>query len=224
MSRSARGSESSDHAEERRNLSVLAAQIEAVLFLAASPVGAGELQTVLGVSGGEVSSALSELSRHLSEGHGLILRRVAGGWALETNPHFAEVLALFRDSSRKGRVRLSRAAVETLAVIAYNQPVTRADVEELRGVRSERVIETLLSHELVRIAGRKKASGSPLLYRTTPRFLELFGLEAIADLPSLDELGELGADPLEGFSGDLGSEREGLPSYSYGEGETADAP
>ena len=116
---------------------------------------------------------------------------------LETNPHFAEVLALFRDTSRRGRVRLSRAAVETLAVISYNQPVTRSEVEELRGVRSERVIETLLSHGLVRIAGRKKASGSPLLYRTTPRFLELFGLEAIADLPSLEELGELGADPLE---------------------------
>ena len=144
-----------------------------------------------------MSSALSELAAHLEGGHGLVLRSVAGGWVLETNPHFAEVLALFRDTSRRGRVRLSRAAVETLAVISYNQPVTRSEVEELRGVRSERVIETLLSHGLVRIAGRKKASGSPLFYRTTPRFLELFGLEAIADLPSLEELGELGADPLE---------------------------
>lgn len=144
-----------------------------------------------------MSSALSELAAHLEGGHGLVLRSVAGGWVLETNPHFAEVLALFRDTSRRGRVRLSRAAVETLAVISYNQPVTRSEVEELRGVRSERVIETLLSHGLVRIAGRKKASGSPLLYRTTLRFLELFGLEAIADLPSLEELGELGADPLE---------------------------
>ncbi|WP_347713222.1 SMC-Scp complex subunit ScpB [uncultured Fretibacterium sp.] len=197
MSRSARSPESSDHVEERRSLSVLAAQIEAVLFLAVSPVPSGELQSVLGVSGGEVSSALSELAAHLEGGHGLVLRSVAGGWVLETNPHFAEVLALFRDTSRRGRVRLSRAAVETLAVISYNQPVTRSEVEELRGVRSERVIETLLSHGLVRIAGRKKASGSPLLYRTTPRFLELFGLEAIADLPSLEELGELGADPLE---------------------------
>ena len=197
MSRSARSPESSEHAGELRSLSVLAAQIEAVLFLAVSPVPSGELQSVLGVSGGEVSSALSELAAHLEGGHGLVLRSVAGGWVLETNPHFAEVLALFRDTSRRGRVRLSRAAVETLAVISYNQPVTRSEVEELRGVRSERVIETLLSHGLVRIAGRKKASGSPLLYRTTPRFLELFGLEAIADLPSLEELGELGADPLE---------------------------
>lgn len=196
MSRSARGPESSGNVEVGGSLSVLAAQIEAVLFLAVSPVPSGELQSVLGVSGGDVSSALSELAAHLEGGHGLVLRSVAGGWVLETNPHFAEVLALFRDTSRRGRVRLSRAAVETLAVISYNQPVTRSEVEELRGVRSERVIETLLSHGLVRIAGRKKASGSPLLYRTTPRFLELFGLEAIADLPSLEELGELGADPL----------------------------
>lgn len=195
MSRSSRRVEPAEAGG--RPLSVLAAQIEAVLFLAATPVSAGELQTVLGVSGGEVSSALSELEGHLSGGHGLVLRSVAGGWVLETNPHFAEVLSLFRDSSRRGRVRLSRAAVETLAVIAYNQPVTRGEVEELRGVRSERVIETLLSHGLVRIAGRKKASGSPLLYRTTPRFLELFGLDAIADLPSLEELGELGGDPLD---------------------------
>ena len=212
MSRSARGPE---YAEERRSLSVLAAQIEAVLFLAVSPVPSGELQSVLGVSGGEVSSALSELAAHLEGGHGLVLRSVAGGWILETNPHFAEVLALFRDTSRRGRVRLSRAAVETLAVISYNQPVTRSEVEELRGVRSERVIETLLSHGLVRIAGRKKASGSPLLYRTTPRFLELFGLEAIADLPSLEELGELGADPLE----DTGSRGPEGP-FPEGEEET----
>ena len=221
MSRSARSPESSDHVEERRSLSVLAAQIEAVLFLAVSPVPSGELQSVLGVSGGEVSSALSELAAHLEGGHGLVLRSVAGGWVLETNPHFAEVLALFRDTSRRGRVRLSRAAVETLAVISYNQPVTRSEVEELRGVRSERVIETLLSHGLVRIAGRKKASGSPLLYRTTPRFLELFGLEAIADLPSLEELGELGADPLEdtGGHGPEGSFPEGL--FPKGEEETS---
>ena len=118
-----------------------------------------------------MSSALSELAAHLEGGHGLVLRSVAGGWILETNPHFAEVLALFRDTSRRGRVRLSRAAVETLAVISYNQPVTRSEVEELRGVRSERVIETLLSHGLVRIAGRKKASRSvrPIARITPPR-------------------------------------------------------
>ncbi|MDR3264386.1 MAG: SMC-Scp complex subunit ScpB [Synergistaceae bacterium] len=182
-------------------LSVLAAQIEAVLFLAADAVSESELKNVFGVPGREITTALSELREHLAGGHGIVLRAAAGGWVLETSPHFAEVLSLFRETSQKGRVRLSRAAVETLAVVAWNQPVTRAEVEDLRGVRCERVIETLLSHGLIRISGRKKASGSPLLYRTTGRFLDIFGLEAIADLPNLEELGELGADPLENIAG-----------------------
>ena len=191
--------------DKEKSLSVLAAQIEAVLFLASSPVPEGELKNVLGVSGKEIGAALAELEGHLALGHGLVLKAVAGGWLLETNPYFAEVLSLFRDTSQRGRIKLSKAAVETLAVITYNQPVTRGEVEELRGVRCERVIETLLSHGLIRISGRKKASGSPLLYRTTERFLDLFGLEAIADLPSLEELGELGANPLEDISGEGGS-------------------
>lgn len=184
--------------EAGEGLSVLAAQIEAVLFLASSPVSEAELRGVFEVSGAELARAIEELGEHLESGHGLVLKAMAGGWVLGTNPHFAEVLSRFRDTAQRGRVRLSRAAVETAAIIAYNQPVTRSEVEELRGgFRSERVIETLLGHELIRIAGRKKASGSPLLYRTTPRFLEVFGLEAIADLPSLEELGELGAGPLD---------------------------
>ena len=193
---------------------MLAAQIEAVLFLASSPVSEAELRGVFEVSGAELARAIEELEEHLKSGHGLVLKAMAGGWVLGTNPHFAEVLSRFRDTAQRGRVRLSRAAVETAAIIAYNQPVTRSEVEELRGgFRSERVIETLLGHELIRIAGRKKASGSPLLYRTTPRFLEVFGLEAIADLPSLEELGELGAGPLDdgrrGGEDDVGDGGEG---------------
>ena len=200
--------------EAGEGLSVLAAQIEAVLFLASSPVSEAELRGVFEVSGAELARAIEELGEHLKSGHGLVLKAMAGGWVLGTNPHFAEVLSRFRDTAKRGRVRLSRAAVETAAIIAYNQPVTRSEVEELRGgFRSERVIETLLGHELIRIAGRKKASGSPLLYRTTPRFLEVFGLEAIADLPSLEELGELGAGPLDdggrGGEDDVGDGGEG---------------
>jgi len=187
-------------------LSVLSAQIEAVLFLAASPVPESELKTVLGVSGQEFSEALEELGNHLASGHGLIMKPAADGWVLETNPHFAEVLSLFRDTAQRRRVRLSKAAVETLSVVAYNQPVTRSEVEDLRGVRCERVIETLLSHGLIRISGRKKSSGSPLLYRTTSRFLDVFGLEAIADLPTLEELNELGADPAETSEAERGDD------------------
>lgn len=178
-------------------LSALAAQVEAVLFLASSPVSERELRDVLGASGAAVSSALDELGRHLDEGHGLTLRALAGGWTLATDPALADVLARFRDTAQRGRTRLTRAAVETLAIVAYEQPVTRSEVEEIRGARSERVLARLLSYGLVRLAGRKKAVGSPLLYRTTPRFLEAFGLDAIADLPSLDELVELGVGPVE---------------------------
>jgi segregation and condensation protein B len=193
--------------DSSKSLSVLAAQIEAVLFLAVEPVSESEMKTIFGIGGQELSDALNELEQHLASGHGLILKSLAGGWILETNPHFAEVLSTFRDVTQRGRVKLSKAAVETLSVVAYNQPVTRGDAEELRGVRCERVIETLLSHGLIRISGRKKASGAPLLYRTTNRFLDLFGLEAIADLPTLEELEELGAAP-EDVSGEKNSVME----------------
>ena len=103
----------------------------------------------------------------------------------------SDIVGLFRDTVSTQKIRLSKAAVETLAVIAYNQPVTRAEVEEIRGVRCERVIETLLSHAMIRIAGRRKSTGSPLLYRTTERFLETFGVISISELPTLEELDEL---------------------------------
>ena len=196
MSKSSQSQSEQNQPGMQSPLSGLAAQIEAVLFVATSPVTEAELREVFSVSGSMLSAALKELEEHLSAGHGLVLKALAGGWALETNPHFGEVLARFRDTAQKGHIRLSRAAVETAAIIAYNQPVTRGEVEALRGVRSDGVIERLLSYGLVRLAGRKKGSGSPLLYRTTPRFLELFGLNAIADLPSLEELGELGEGPV----------------------------
>lgn len=109
----------------------------------------------------------------------------------------ADTVSLFRDTAQTQKIRLSRAAVETLAVIAYNQPVTRSEVEDIRGVRCERVIETLLSHGMIRIAGRKKGTGSPLLYRTTDLFLETFGLSSISELPTLEELQELAPPPEE---------------------------
>ncbi len=93
---------------------------------------------------------------------------------------------------------MSRAAVECLAIVAYNQPVTRAEIEEIRGVRCERVLETLLSCGVIRIAGRRKGTGSPLLYRTTDAFLEHFGLSAISELPTLEEVEEFAPQKDEG--------------------------
>jgi segregation and condensation protein B len=202
----------------------LAAQIEAVLFLAATPVPEDELKNVFGLSGREVTAALEELGEHLARGHGLVLRAAAGGWVLETNPHFAEVLSLFRDAARKRHIKLSKAAVETLAVVSYNQPVTRAEIEDLRGVRCERVIERLLSHGLVRISGRKKTSGSPLLYRTTDRFLDLFGLEAVADMPTLEELEELSAVPVENVGAEDDEDDKDDKSDKKAGGDLENAP
>jgi segregation and condensation protein B len=108
---------------------------------------------------------------------------------MATAPDLDQLVADFQGSAAT-QVRLSKAAIETLAVVAYNQPVTRSEMEEIRTVRCDRVIDTLLKHGLVRVAGRKKSVGNPLLYRTTDRFLELFGLDSISSLPTLEELQE----------------------------------
>ena len=170
-------------------LSSTASRIEAILFVASTQVSERELSETLAAPLREVSAALLELQEHLvKHAHGIELQNIAGGWQLVSHPHYAEIISLFRDVSERQRVKLSKASVETLAIIAYNQPVTRSEVEEIRSVRSESVIETLLSHGLIRIAGRKKSVGSPLLYRTTDKFLEVFGLGSIPELPSLEEI------------------------------------
>jgi segregation and condensation protein B len=174
-------------------LSANASRIEAILFAATTFVSDKELSETLAVPLREISAALLELQEHLvKHAHGIELQNIAGGWQLVTNPFYAEIISLFRDVSERQKVKLSKASVETLAIIAYNQPVTRGEGEEIRSVRSESVIDTLLSHGLIRIAGRKKSVGSPLLYRTTERFLEVFGLGAITELPSLEEINVAG--------------------------------
>lgn len=178
-------------------LSSLAKHVEVLLFVAVTPVSEKELSMHLDESLEAVCSALGELSDHYAQDHGITLRKVAEGWELCTDPEFAETVAIFRETALRQKVRLSRAAVESLAVIAYNQPVTRAEIEEIRGVRCERVLETLLSHGLIRIAGRRRGTGSPLLYRTTETFLEHFGLESIAELPTLEEVGEYSVEESE---------------------------
>lgn len=172
-------------------LSLIEKQIEAVLFVATLPVSEEELATTIGVSITAIQTGLKRLKDHYAEGHSLTLIRQGGGWQLATSSDVGDIVSLFRNTSLEQRVRLSKAALETLAVVAYNQPVTRSEVEEIRTVRSDRVIDTLVKHGLVRIAGRKKSMGMPLLYRTTERFLDLFGLESIASLPRLEDLQDI---------------------------------
>jgi segregation and condensation protein B len=113
---------------------------------------------------------------------------VGGGYRLRTDPENAPWV---RTLTQRRPVRLSRAALETVAIVAYRQPVTRADVDEIRGVESSVVLRSLLEKELLRIAGRKEEPGRPMLYATTRRFLEVFGLSSLSDLPSIQEFKSL---------------------------------
>lgn len=167
---------------------VLMRKLEALFFVSTQPLAAEELSAVLGEPLKVVREGIARLGDVYGNGRGVVLLKLAGGWQMATAPDLDSVVADFQSTSVAQRVRLSKAALETLAVVAYNQPVTRSEMEEIRTVRCDRVIDTLLKHGLVRVAGRKKSIGNPLLYRTTDRFLELFGLESIASLPSLEEL------------------------------------
>ena len=164
--------------------------LEALLFVAPQPVSSTSLAAVLDMAPRDVVRMLRRLREHYAEGHGITLLELAVGWQMVTAPEVEEAVRAFRADHVDEKIRLSKASLETLAVVAYRQPVTRGEVEEIRGVRCDRVMETLLRHGLVRVAGRRRGSGTPLLFRTTDRFLELFGLSAIADLPSLEDLRE----------------------------------
>ena len=164
---------------------------EALLFAAAEPLGRDELAGRL-PEGADIDAVLSDL-RQLYAGRGVNLVQVAGKWAFRTAGDLSFVLA--RDVVEPRR--LSRAAMETLAIIAYHQPVTRAEIEEIRGVATSKgTLDLLLETGWLRLRGRRKAPGRPVTYGTTPAFLSHFGLDAIDDLPGLEEL--KGAGFLEG--------------------------
>ena len=167
---------------------MLMRQIEALLFVSPQPVTEETLGTTLGQSAQSVGSAIERLNACYAAGRGVSLLKIAGGWQMVTAPDLESTVAGFYGALASQRVRLSKAAIETLAVVAYNQPVTRSEVEEIRTVRCDRVIDTLMKHGLVRVSGRKKSVGNPLLFRTTDRFLDLFGLESISSLPELEDL------------------------------------
>ena len=180
--------------EENTGLGLLERQLEAMLFVSPQPISAQELASYLGVAAKRVEEAVQALNEVYAAGHGLTIISEAGGWQLATAPDLRDAIESFASSVSLQRVRLSRAALETLSVIAYNQPVTRSEIEDIRSVRCDRVVDTLLKHGLVRVSGRKKSVGSPLLFRTTDRFLEIFGLANISSLPTLEELRESGGD------------------------------
>ncbi|NLX84021.1 MAG: SMC-Scp complex subunit ScpB [Synergistaceae bacterium] len=169
-------------------MGLLERQVEAMLFVSPQPISSQEIASYLGLSTGRVETAVKTLKEVYERSHGLTIIFASGGWQMATSPDLAETIEAFSNTVSLQKVRLSKAALETLSVIAYNQPVTRSEIEEIRSVRCDRVVETLLKHGLVRVAGRKKSVGSPLLFRTTDRFLEIFGLAGINSLPTIEEL------------------------------------
>jgi len=158
--------------------------IEAILFVAESPVTVGELSEVTEAPMQDVEAALVDLERELSDRNGgVVLRDVAGGWRLYTASDALPYLERFASTERA--TRLSNAALETLAVVAYKQPVSRGQVAEVRGVDSERVLHTLERRGLVREIGTAPGPGQALLYGTTELFLEKLGINGVGDLPPL---------------------------------------
>lgn len=160
--------------------------IESVLFLADEPTPASELAQLAEVHIDEVDRTLRDLARSMeTEARGLVLREVAGGWRLTTHPDLAPYLERFISESRAGRI--SQAALETLAIVAYRQPISRAQVAEIRGVSSEGVLRTLIARGVVEEVGRDPGPGQAILYGTTGHLLERLGLHSLADLPPLAE-------------------------------------
>jgi segregation and condensation protein B len=161
--------------------------LEALFFVSDEPLTASVLAQALDVDRRTVEGMCDRLRRDLEDrGSGLVLRNIAGGWRLYTHPDAAPVVEQFVLSSRQAR--LTKAALETLAIVAYKQPVTRHQVSGIRGVNSDGVLRALTDRGLIEEAGRDQAPGRPVLYATTPGFLERLGLPSLASLPSLAPL------------------------------------
>ena len=165
--------------------------LEALLFASDAPIGLSTLVEVLdGPDAAEVASLLRDLARSLDETErGVMLAEIAGGYQLLSRKECAPWIETMLRSRRK--VRLSRAGLETLAIVAYKQPVTKVEIDSIRGVDSGGSLHTLLERNLVLIRGRSKGVGRPLLYGTTPDFLSYMGINELADLPELKELGSV---------------------------------
>ena len=161
----------------------LASFLEGLLFVAAEPVAPAQLAAALELTVTQVEKGLAELEEALKE-RGLRLQRHAGRVQMTTAPELAEVIERFL--GLEATTRLSRAALETLAIIAYQQPVTRPAIDAVRGVNSDGVIKSLLSKGLLQEVGRSEGPGRPILFGTTPEFLQHFGLNSLIELPALN--------------------------------------
>jgi segregation and condensation protein B len=180
----------------------LKGMIEALVFASDKPLKAVEIARAGSAPVKLVRELLVELAAEYHP-RGIRLEEIAGGWTFRTSPAFAPFV---RDLTKQKPVRLTRAQIETVAIVAYRQPVTRPEIDEIRGVDSGPVLKMLLERDLVRILGKKDEPGRPLLYGTGPAFLELFGLKSLKDLPTLREFTELTEESRRVAEQELGEE------------------
>ena len=215
--------------DDIREMEAIKGALEAMLFVADEPLGPRRLAEALECDEGKILSALQELrDEYVRYNRGMQLREVGGGWRMHTHPAYAAQIERLLLSSR--RTRLTRAAVETLAIIAYMQPITRSQVANIRGVQSENMVKALEELGLVEVAGKERAPGGPALYVTTEKFLERFGLNSLDDLPPLEDF-QPDAETVERIARSLSGREEkgeeeaggeGAPAgFENGEGETA---
>ena len=178
--------------------------VEAILFVSDKPVMFDEIKEVVGdVEGRVLRQAIAELkTKYETEKRGMVIVEIAGGYQMLSNPDYANAVRAFYRTQKKEK--LSKPALESLAIVAYKQPVTRLDIELIRGVNSDGVVAHLLEKNLIKIAGRKDVPGKPFMYGTTKEFLEYFGLRSLSDLPKLEDFASLqeeGSDSIKAFQG-----------------------
>ena len=171
-----------------RNLDKLERRIEALLFASDLPLSASRLMSITGAeSAKDIKESIESIDRFYREnGRSFEIVEVAGGYQITTLPEYARIVSQLFKNKRKSR--LSQPALESLAIIAYKQPICRTDIEMIRGVNSEGVLSTLIDRELIQISGRGDGVGRPYLYSTTRKFLEYLGLKDHRDLPSIEEI------------------------------------
>ena len=193
------------------------AALEALIFASEGPLGQAALRRAFPrVTPAQIAAAVAEINASLeATGRPYEIAEVAGGWQFRTRPSFSEVILA---ATPERKMRLSRPALETLALIAYKQPLTRAEIEDLRSVDCGAVVKSLLERDLVRIVGRRDAPGRPALYGTSSTFLETFGLRGLSDLPALREIEAIVAVPSEEPADESGLEAgEGEAEPALGE-------
>jgi segregation and condensation protein B len=169
--------------QEREHKSIL----EALLFLSGEVVLLSSLKDILGLPEAEMKNFMNELmTEYRDRNGGLLIVEIANGYQMVTNPDYAEWVKKFRSTHTSSK--LSMPALETLAIIAYKQPIIKAEIEQIRGVNSDSAIRTLYDKRLIKIMGRKEAPGRPFLYGTTREFLQYFGLKDLTELPTIKDL------------------------------------